>query len=214
MPVAAAKKPPEPVKEEASGLKALVRIDCFGMYNCGMGIFSNMRLRSPEGYYVNPAYLKAHKDEIIKEFLEYMNNPTAAAVLPAEKVPGVIAHYTGAVCYPRLAFWVFHDNVKGDLVDKDNPFTDLSALMAYIYHNQDKYGVTVTRSHMADNVYHHNNCSHPGRVYVLTPPAVQVLAPGVKLKDPDRYKRGIKSCFQEATGMYPDDQQVLSDLCK
>lgn len=189
-------------------LKAVIRIRYFGMYNCGCGIFSNMEIRSltAPGTYVDPEYLINNKDSVIREFLEYMNDPTAKD--PKAKIPGVIAHYQGAGGYTRLPFWVFHDNVKRDLVIKDNPFTDLSALMNYLYHHQGKYGISVTRTPMADNVYHPPEGSHPGRVYVLTPPAIPVFDGTKKLTD--ECKKNLKDCVDGyAKYMYPDDVATL-----
>lgn len=195
----------------AKDLQFVIRMDCFGMYNCGAGIFSNMTIRdvTGKGVYPDPGWLSENTDALIEDFLKYMNDPTVMD--PKAKIPGVIAHYKGHHGYTKLPFWIFHDNVKGDMANPANPFTDLSALMSYLYDNQKKYGCVITRSHMADNIYHPPNGSHPGRVYVMTPPAIKAYVPGTKLSE--EHKKGLRNCLKGyAHSMRPDDVETLKGL--
>lgn len=196
-------------------LKAVVRFSCFGVYNCGMAIFSNMCVYNLErpGQYPDPEYLAEHTDELCVEFLQYMNNPVGAKVHANQEWKGVIAHYGGNSTYVELPFYVFHDNVKGDKRKGfKHPFSDGSSLLSWLFYNQAKYGCTVVRSHMADNVYHEPVGSHPGRVYILTPPAIGVFD-GRPLGD--AYKKGIKSlltntgAYSCVHSMHPDDIATL-----
>ena len=166
------------------------------VYNCAMATINYGAWRGAEGEKYVPVtdeYIQKHKDELVLDFLNSLNKNTHG-------------------CYDKLPFYVFHDNVKGDYTNPDNPFTDLSALCSYLYYNQEKYGISVTRTPMADNFYHPPKGSHPGRVYVITPPGHQIFDKGVKL--PDEYKKGMKYTVDNCTGLHPDDRAILKQLTK
>src|SRR4051812_2224590 len=117
-----------------------LRIRDFGIYNCGAGILANLKwLDSNENqsYGCPSEYRLAHKEEIIKDFLCYLNDPTGEFVdsqyKQKNKLPGVIALYKGPSNYTQIPFWFFHDNVKAERPNKEDPFSDLSSVMNYLY---------------------------------------------------------------------------------
>lgn len=195
MPQAAVKKVASVINPAPQ--KILARITVEHTYNCAMACVNYLSVRKgPNNEYPAPEELKEHKDEIIKEFLHWLGKGLAGAQH---------SHYT------VIPFFVFHDNVKGDRADKDNPFTDTSAFMHYLYDNQEKYGCRVAMSHMADNHYHSPLGSHPGRVFILTPPGHQVFETGRKV--PVEYHKGIKSCLAGySQSMHPEDVKTLKGL--
>lgn len=173
------------------------------VYNCAMATINNGcwkeegAKKGPYGSYSSAPstpYIQANLDALIKDFLTSL-----------DQMGGSGSQYN------ILPFYVFHDNVKGDKINKDNPFTDLSALCCFLYENQKKYGITVVRTPMVDNHYHPPVGSHPGRVYVITPPGHLVLDKGVKV--PAECKKVIKDCLMTyEKSMSLSDVDILKDI--
>jgi len=147
-------------------------------YNCAMGTIDHMQILSDGGLCYNNFDSKKISAKEIKEsvleFLEWLRDPGPK--------------YASGGYDRNLAFFVFHDNQKMyDIyqnIGESIALRSLKGLFLYLYLHQKELGCTVWRTDLVDNLWHGPVGSHPGRVYVLTPPHVVVFKPGVKVGAP------------------------------
>lgn len=172
-----------------------IRVTHIKSYNCAMATIDHITVRDPDAAckYVDLRAVAPQKmDAAIVEFLKWLRTPDI-------KVEGT---YT-----ERLAFYVFHDNVKFFELGQSSPLQSLKHLFPYLYKNQEKFGIGVWKTDLVDNLWHPPSGHHPGRVWVLSPPYVTTFRTGAKLTKEVKFQlKGISDQLE------PDDQKVIQEL--
>lgn len=173
----------------------MIKIRCSSIksYNCALGTMDHLQVTTQTGQYFDKD--KIPREELVeatKEFFNWLKDPTPAGTGTFSK---------------ELAFFVFHDNILGE---GKAPLYDMSSFLRWCYENQEELGCHVTQTPAADNLWHGKNLSHPGRVYILIPPHVQVMKKGVNLSE--FYKNGLKGVLMYSKGCHKDDLKLMKSL--
>lgn len=162
-------------------------------YNCAMATINGLTVKAAGVYCYDK--IENVKDEhlpgLALEFMEWLKHPPGA---------------TG-VFKERIAFFVFHDNIKSE---GEHPLFDMSSWLHWIMDHQAELRCHVTRTPLADNLWHQPPCSHLGSVYVLIPPYITTVKAGQKLSPAQ--KEGIASTLAYCHKLHKDDEKLLKKL--
>lgn len=185
-----------------NGKEIELRCSAIHGYNCAMATIDHLTCSEVKTMaFVDPVMKLKYRDELIKDFLDWLRVPKGVAT----------GSYT-----ERLAFYVFHDNIRASGDYETKTLDAFKYLFPYLYANQEKFGIGVTKSHIADNLWHTPVGSHPGQVWVLTPSYCEVFSKGKKISK--EAKQGIKGLLTTKEGGYwnqrlaKQDEELLKSL--